>query len=285
MNYDGKKIKSWFWLYLLPALIFTGWAAYKFSGPGPERRSDEYSDFTSSEGELSPPPAGTGRAPRLPPDGVLQVRYRRGSSEDYSPVMPPEEKRPRPEPAAAASASGPGGAGMEDRSSSAGEQAFVNRHKKAIKSYQKYLSSLGRKYRGKYPALRAMDAEFRKMPRYAALNRAYARDRNPYKWARGVMALPEVKSAIVKYCRNPQVAKGMIELSLEALRNPPPREIYSEILNFLSSDAKTSKYVSELTRPVAEGAAMALPELDPGTDFSPLTKLGDQIIGGRPPQR
>ena len=158
------------------------------------------------------------------------------------------------------------------------ERAFLRKHYREIRRYQNRLGALGRKYRAKYPALRKMDAEFSKMDRYMALNRQYKKDRNAFNWARGVMALPEVRAALIRYSSDPQVVKAVVEVSLEAMKTPPPQEIQREIQRFLTADPKTSDHVNEVLVQ-SLGNDMGTLTSMPAKTLAPLQKLGSKVMG------
>ncbi|MFA6433258.1 MAG: hypothetical protein WCW52_01040 [Elusimicrobiales bacterium] len=161
------------------------------------------------------------------------------------------------------------------------EADFLRKHDRELRAYQTYLRRLGLKYRAKYPALRRLDADFGKMDRYMALKRRYETDRNAYNWARGTIALPEVRGKILSASANPEIMKAMIEISLEALRNPPPSSIYNEILRFLSSDKRAAPFVGDMSMKLVGNMTAAIPyAATPGMDLTPLTKLEQQISAG-----
>ena len=162
------------------------------------------------------------------------------------------------------------------------EAAFLRKHDGEIKRYQAYLARLGRKYRAQYPALRQLDSDFAKMDRYMALKDQYDSDRDAYKWARGAIALPEVRKEILKASANPEVMKGLIGLALEALKNPPPDSLHDEILRFLSSDKQAAPYVDDMSMDVVQNLTMILPSaVTPGMDLTPIKKIGNEISAGR----
>lgn len=159
------------------------------------------------------------------------------------------------------------------------ERRFLRQHDKEVRSYQNYLANLGRKYMN--PEVAKMDAEFASMPRFMALKDQYGKDRDAYKWARGAIALPEVRNALLHYSANPKVVGALAKAALEALSNPPPKTLYQEMLRFISTDSGMSPYVKELAGTALPRAASTLPEALPkGTDTGPLTTLGGQIAGG-----
>ena len=161
------------------------------------------------------------------------------------------------------------------------EAAFLRKHDKEIKRYQDYLASLGRKYRAQYPALKRLDSDFAKMDRYMALKKQYDSDRDAYKWARGTIALPEVRKRLLSASTDPEVMKGLIGLALEALKHPPSNAIHDEMLRFLCSDKQAAPYVDSMSMDVVQNLTMTLPSaVTPGMDLTPLKKIGDEISSG-----
>ncbi len=162
------------------------------------------------------------------------------------------------------------------------EAEFLRKHAREIKRYQDYLYRLGLKYKAQYPALRKLNADFSKMDRYMALKKQYDKDRDAYKWARGAIALPEVRNKLIRASADPEVVKGILSVSLEAMRNPPPESIYNEVMNFLCADKQASPYVDAMSIKVVNNMASSLPSaITPGMDLTPLQKIGEQISSGR----
>lgn len=159
------------------------------------------------------------------------------------------------------------------------EQKFLREHGTEISKYQGYLASLGKKYTNQEVA--KMNAEFAANGRVMALKEQYQKDKNPYRWARGMIALPEVRNALVHYSANPKVLGSMSKVTLEALKNPPSPALYRETVRFLSKDSQMSTYMKELTGSLGETIPKTLPKALPGgTDTTPLENLGQQITGG-----
>lgn len=174
-------------------------------------------------------------------------------------------------------ASAAGGRYASRGASSAREREFIRRHDKEIKKYQAYLRRLGQRARAKYPAVRAMDSDFARMDRYMALKRQYDRDRDPYKWMRGVMALPEVRRAIVHYSRDPEVTRALAEVAMEALSHPPSSAVFNEIMSFICAPEQ-SGYMTSLSNEVMGGAtAGIMAGFQEGQDMTSLVGLGEQI--------
>jgi len=162
---------------------------------------------------------------------------------------------------------------------SAREQEFVKQYGAAVSKYQQQvLGPLTEKYWKNYPIVRQVDREFTKLDRYMALSDQYGRDHDGFKWARGVIALPEVRRTLMKYSLNPEVWKVGIQMSLEALKNPPPKPIYDETQRFLTADKEMSTFVGDFaTQIVPNMGKMVLQAVPPGTDLRPLQGLASQL--------
>jgi len=187
---------------------------------------------------------------------------------------------------------GPGLAGFVPESSSifvkkpqfaapdrAGEQEFLKRYDPVLLKYQeRVLAPLTDKYWKKSPIVREVDSEFTKLDRYMALTAQYGKDRDAYKWARGVIALPEVRKAVMKYALNPEVWKVGMQMSLEALKNPPPKPIYDEMQRFLTADKDMSSFVGDFSiQLVPHMGQMAMQAATPGMDMGPLQSLASRL--------
>ena len=167
----------------------------------------------------------------------------------------------------------------------ASEHAFLRKYGPAVKKYQDYLTALGERYIKKYPIARQIDSDFAKMDRYMALKRQFDSDRDAYKWARGVMALPEVRSKLISYSSNPEAIKVALSVVSEVLSNPPPQPIYDEVLRFVGTDEKAAAYVSEMTLQTMGNVSSVIPALAAsGVDLAPLAQIqqiGQQMDAAR----
>ena len=161
------------------------------------------------------------------------------------------------------------------------EADFLRKNDPELKRYQTYLRNLGQKYWNKYPIVRKVDSDFAKMDRYMALKGQYEQDRDAYKWARGVMALPEVREKLLGYMANPEVMTAGIGMALEALKNPPPTPILEEMLRFITTDQQASNYVAGMSDQAAANMGTVMPYIaSSGLDLTPLQKIGMQISSG-----
>jgi hypothetical protein len=107
-----------------------------------------------------------------------------------------------------------------------------------------------------------------------ALSRQCDKDRNFYKWVRGVVQLPEFRGMFLKHSTDPEVWKAGVGMALEALRNPPPSALYTEFLKVATEDPIASKHTPQLLGAVLTNMpGMAMTAVTPGTDLTPLSGL------------
>ncbi|HAH05872.1 MAG TPA: hypothetical protein DCM05_04970 [Elusimicrobia bacterium] len=211
---------------------------------------------------------------------------------EAKPAAAPDAASPTDSQAPAGPGPGPGLAGFVPEGSgifvrpkgglpttNAGEQDFLKKHDAQLKEYQgRVLSPLCQKYYKKSPIVREVDAAFGKLPRYMALVDQYNKDRDAYKWARGVIGLPEVRKTMMKYSTNVEVWKVAVQMSLEALKTPPPKPIYDEAQRFMTGDKQMAKYVGDFAMDVVPlMGTMMTRAIPPGTDIKPLQGLVTQL--------
>jgi hypothetical protein len=279
MEEEQKKSNTWVWItaviialaMLVPALRLLK----KANTTDVNLAKEDISAFNSDSGQV---PA-KGQAPESAPslyDGGLNVRYVTKAQQSSSQQARVRQRAAEQQAYASQTAASARRAANTIAGTSQREFDFLRRNDRMLKQYQAYLTSIGSKYRDRFPAVRQMDAEF--AGRYMALRRQYAADRDAYKWARSTMALPEVRDAILRYSKNPQVLRAMVEVSLEALAHPPPQAVYKEIMGFLCSDAQGSSFVKDLSGPVMSNVTKNISKAIPrGTDLTSLQDLAQEM--------
>ncbi|MEI7529654.1 MAG: hypothetical protein WCK76_12010 [Elusimicrobiota bacterium] len=282
-NDEGKKIRKT-WILLTPIYVVIGgllamWVI-KLNlhevnlGPG---------NTFSWDGSLKK--GATQYSPDLA-DTAYSVRYQSSRQAAHSAAERERQAGERREAevrarAASEAASRAAAAMAPARTTSAREKAFLAKYDGVISNYQDYLGELGQKFYKKSAAIRKMDSDFVKMGRYMALKEQYEKDRDAYKWARGVMALPEVRSTIFGYLTDPGMILAGAEVLSEALKNPPPAAVYDEMMRFMTTDSQATVLVGEVSRTLVENSGSVMPQLmDSGVDISGLQKLGSQITPG-----
>jgi len=255
-----------FWVILLPLLGVIGYGIWvRFFPPVEEIPTATPNAFNLPEAPKAniPPPA----VEPAKPDPDL-VASQLGHAERPATGLPlPEPRPPFPAPKAAAPAG------------RAGEQEFLKKHGAQLLGYQKdVLSPIGRKYRRKVPIVLEVDRAFGRLPRYMELVKQYRQDGDAYKWARGVIVLPEVRKTIMHYALTPEVWKVGMQMSLEAMKNPPPKPIYDETQRFMTTDPQMSEFVGEFSMQILPMMSRMLAQaVTPGTDLSPLQNLASQL--------
>ncbi|MBI5244169.1 MAG: hypothetical protein HY922_10925 [Elusimicrobia bacterium] len=164
--------------------------------------------------------------------------------------------------------------------SSKAEQDFVKKYGPAVRKYQEgYLYPLAQKYYKQYPIVREVDAAFAKLDRYMAASRQYAQDRDMYKWARSVIALPDVRKTAMKYALRPETWKVAIQMSLEALKNPPPKPVYAEMQRFITADKDMADFIGQFAMELIPHMSRMLAQamIPAGTDLRPLQNLVSSV--------
>ncbi|MFA6093173.1 MAG: hypothetical protein WCU88_12205 [Elusimicrobiota bacterium] len=163
------------------------------------------------------------------------------------------------------------------------EQDFIRKYDAQMRGYMdRVLDPLGQRYRKKYAVVKEMDLEFGRLDRYMELNRKYQKDRDLHQWARGVIALPEVRSTLMKYAMKPEIWQVAFQMGTEAMKTPPPKPVQDEVMRMLTTDKQLSKFIgdaaAELAPNIVRLTAQAAP---PGADIGPLTALAAQLVTGK----
>lgn len=174
-----------------------------------------------------------------------------------------------------------GGKEAADPASKA-EQEFIRKYDAAVLGYQeRVLKPLSDKYYKKYAIVRQVDSAFARLGRLMDLRRQYEKDRNAYKWARGVASLPEVRKTALQFASKPEVWKVGTEMALEALRSPPPKPIQDEMKRFITSDDKMTEFVGDFSQQLIPHAGRMVSQAIPaGTDLTQLKDLAASLVPG-----
>ncbi|MEK7747450.1 MAG: hypothetical protein AAB576_12365, partial [Elusimicrobiota bacterium] len=162
------------------------------------------------------------------------------------------------------------------------EREFLRKHDATMQAYQeRVLKPLSDKYYKKYPIVRQVDAAFSRIEKLMGLRRRYEKDRNAYAWARDVASIPEVQKTALKFAAKPEVWKVGIEMSMEALRNPPPKPIQDEMKRFITSDEKMTEFVGNFSQSLIPYAGRMVSQSVPaGTDLTQLKDLAGSLVPG-----
>ncbi|HVE14054.1 MAG TPA: hypothetical protein VNI01_11710 [Elusimicrobiota bacterium] len=163
------------------------------------------------------------------------------------------------------------------------ERKFAEDHATDIQSQRNRITTVGDKYKKKYPVVDKLVKEIRSSPRLRALKEQYKKDKNLHNWIRGAVALPEVKDMVRRYSADPAMWRAGIGMGVEVLRNPPPAAVYTELLHTLMIDPVASKPFSEMfTMVLTQLPTQAMSAVTPGTNLTPLLGLaGDLSPGGK----
>lgn len=162
------------------------------------------------------------------------------------------------------------------------QKEFLAKHGAEISNYQnKVLGKITQKYYQNNPVVRDVDKAFGAMPRYMAIKNRYAKEKDPFAFARDAIALPEVRAEIAKRMADPAVWKAAIGMINEALRNPPPKAIYDEAKHFMQKSDDIADYVANEAMGNARKNMDAITgAMGPETDMTGLQKLASDISPG-----
>lgn len=267
-----NKLLGAFTALVIFASIALGTFVYLSSRPSSSVGSGEGFDLAQVEERkpvvVAPP------APAQPQD----MRPMIGESPD-SPIAGPAGSAPPRATAPAASASGAEPAPTAAR---AREKAYLAAHGKEIAAYHAKLDAIAMKFYKTHPVVRDVDRAFAGMSRYMAVKRQFDKDRDPYKFAREAIALPEVRSEIARRAADPAVWNAAISMMLQALKNPPPASLYGEAKNFMTGDEKVAGYVTEFTGVVTSNVGALVKGIPRDADVRPLEKLARDVAPGAP---
>ncbi|OGS56061.1 MAG: hypothetical protein A3J79_14070 [Elusimicrobia bacterium RIFOXYB2_FULL_62_6] len=274
---SGSKYKLL--LFAAPVVVLLTWPAVRWAkkaNTGDIKLSTaEASSFHSQEEvrQPAPPPAPADEPAVAPEDSGLNLHYKTKEEAEK------ERAAAEAERAAAAEAARRQAESRAEQSKapyaqSAEEKDFLRRNGGDLRKYGNFLAGLGAKHGN--TEVDKMSAEFNGMPRLSALNAQYKKDKDPYRWARGAAALPEVRAALVRYSSNPRVVGALARAGLDALKNPPPQSIYKETVRFFTTDAQLAPFVRELKDSAGNNVSKNLPK---GVDLSPLNDLGLELAG------
>lgn len=157
------------------------------------------------------------------------------------------------------------------------EKAFLAAHGKELASYHAKLGAIAMQYYKTNPVVRDVDRAFAGMSRYMAVKRQFDRDRDPYKFARDAIALPEVRAEIARRVAQPAVWTAALGMISAAMKNPPPASLYNEAKRFMTGDDKVAGYVSEFTGVVTQNVPALVKGIPPGMDTRPFEKLANDV--------
>ena len=155
------------------------------------------------------------------------------------------------------------------------EEQFLRAHAAEIQAYHAKLGAIGERYYQRYKVVRDVDAAFTAMPRYMEVRDQFIRERNPFKFARDAIALPEVRAEIARRLAQPDAWKVAVGMMTEALKNPPPPELYKAAQQFMASEQMT-EYLKDFTTEASKNAAVVAKAL-PETDVAALSKLAQDV--------
>lgn len=268
----GSGLQAFLMIAALAASCAVGGYYWYTASQGSTRLAETGFDVARVEA----PAASSYTAPAAPKSSPLPIAGLPGM-QTAGGAAPAEQsgqfQRGAPSGGGAAASSGPSDA---DR---AKEKEFLARHGAELKAYEgRVLNPIAQRWFRNNAAVRKVDAEFARLPRYMALKRQVDKDHDPYAFARGAIALPEVRAEIAKCLSDPQVWKAAFGMINEALKSPPPKAIYDEAKRFMTHETTVTDYMANDFVPAAQKNQSAIAgALGPDTDITGLQKLAQDI--------
>jgi hypothetical protein len=154
------------------------------------------------------------------------------------------------------------------------EKDFLKKYGGMLVQYHGQLAHTCQGYFAKYPVVRDIDKAFAAMPGYMAVKRQYDKDGNPFDFARGAIALPEVRAEIGRQMANPKAWSAAISMMLDTLKNQPaPKPIYAAAQDFLMYDPQMAKVTPEIQGDVNKNMSTAMGAIPIGADMTPLNNV------------
>lgn len=274
-----NKLLGVFTAVVIFASIAVGVFVYLSSRPSSSVGSGEGFDLAAVE---APKPPKVVVAPVAAPVDAPPPDYRlSGIQRDASLGGPAPAGTAAPRPGTPASAS-PAPAAAPETAQRQREKAWLAAHGKEVEAYHAKLDKIAMQFYKTHPVVRDVDRAFAGMSRYMAVKQQFDKDRDPYAFARGALALPEVRAEIARRVADPAVWGAAIGMMTTALKNPPPPSLYNEAKNFMTGDQKVAGYITEFTGVAANNVGAIVKGIPPGTDTSGLEKLAHDVAPGAP---
>ena len=270
----GSGLQAFLMIAALAASFAVGGYYWYMGSHGTTRLAETGFDVARVE---SPAPVSNYTAPAAPKSSPMPIAGLPGM-QTAGAAAPAEQagQFQRGGGGAAAQPAEPGGPSAADR---AREKEFLAKHGAELKAYEgRVLNPIAQKWFRNNATVRRVDAEFARLPRYMALKRQVDKDHDPYAFARGAIALPEVRAEITKCLSDPEVWKAAFGMINEALKSPPPKAIYDEAKRFMQHTEGVTDYMANEFVPAAQKNQSAIMgALGPETDISGLQRLAQDI--------
>lgn len=166
----------------------------------------------------------------------------------------------------------------EEDDERAHEREVIRKYDGMIRDEQAKLNVITRRYYKKEPIVREVDKAFGSLPRYMAVKARYEQDRDAYAFARGAIALPEVRKTIYKYALNANVWRVTVGMMLEGMKQKPEKPVYDEMKRFFTEDKQMAVFVTDLSGYLIPRMGSLLPQaIKPGQDMRPLQELAKDL--------
>lgn len=159
------------------------------------------------------------------------------------------------------------------------EKEWLKKNGHLIEKEETRLMPITRRFRKEHKVVREVDVAFGKLPRYMDIKHQYQKDRDPYKFMRGAVSLPEVRGLILKYSTNPAVWRASVGMMTEAMKQPPPKVVKEEITRFMTTDKTVSKFVGDFAEAIIPRLGKMIREtVPPGTNLGPLKDIASGLV-------
>ncbi len=166
----------------------------------------------------------------------------------------------------------------EEDDERAHERDVIRKYDGMIRAEQAKLSVITRRYYKRERIVRDVDKAFGSLPRYMAVKARYEQDRDAYAFARGAIALPEVRKTIYKYALDANVWRVTVGMMLEGMKQKPDKPVYDEMKRFFTEDKQVAGFVTELSGYLIPRMGSLLPQaIKPGQDMRPLQDLAKDL--------
>jgi hypothetical protein len=156
------------------------------------------------------------------------------------------------------------------------EAEFLKRRGAALSSYvDKNIAPITQRWYKNSEVVRRVDADFGGLDRFMALKARWRKGEiSVYELSRQACALPEFRQTVLKNAANPEVWKVTLQMCMEAMKNPPPKDIQDEMVRFITQDKQVSNFVADMSMELLPRlGSLVAQSVPPGMDIGPLQNL------------
>lgn len=155
------------------------------------------------------------------------------------------------------------------------EKEMMRRFAPIVSSQYSRMSGIIGRYKRKYPVIGHYHADLQSIAEYRAVEREYWKDKDLYKWARKTFRLKSVRDHVWKYAKKSEMWQAGMLITLDFLKNPPPKPLYDEAKRVMGSDPGLQDFYTDFWSMLLQnvGTITSGEGLPPGTDMSPLQRF------------